>query len=89
VADCSERSMKPIRYQQDTVGLFFECRIGNLDPVLRPQIGSSFRMGTYGWALHGLVCGITATNRIHLVLFGMQNRTFGPIWQPLIRSAFQ
>jgi hypothetical protein len=28
------------------------------------------------------------SSRIHLVLFGMQNRTFGPILQPLIGFSF-
>jgi hypothetical protein len=31
---------------------------------------------------------IAETNGMHLVLFGMQNRTPGPIWQPLIGFSF-
>jgi hypothetical protein len=31
----------------------------------------------------------TETNGIPLVLFGVQNRTFGPIWQPIIGLIFQ
>jgi Kinesin motor domain len=29
------------------------------------------------------------TNMMHLVLFGPQNRTLGPGWQPIIGSSFQ
>jgi hypothetical protein len=32
---------------------------------------------------------VTETNRMHLVLFGMQNRTIGPYWQPFIKCSFQ
>jgi hypothetical protein len=32
---------------------------------------------------------ITETNRIHLVLFGIQDRTFGPYWQPIIGPSSQ
>jgi hypothetical protein len=32
---------------------------------------------------------ITETKRMHLVLFGMQNRTFLPYWQQLVGSPFQ
>jgi hypothetical protein len=32
---------------------------------------------------------ITEANRMHLVLFGMQNRTIGPYWQPLIGFLMQ
>jgi hypothetical protein len=31
---------------------------------------------------------ISGTNMIHLVLFGIQNRTFDPFWQPIIGSSF-
>jgi hypothetical protein len=31
---------------------------------------------------------VTEINRIHLVLFGMQNGTFVPCWQPLMGSTF-
>jgi hypothetical protein len=32
---------------------------------------------------------ITETNMIQLVLFGIQNRTLHPIWQPMIGSSFR
>jgi hypothetical protein len=51
--------------------------------------------------IDGIICGtlspapyqgarsiITETNRIHLVIFGKQHRTWVPIWQPVIRSFF-
>jgi hypothetical protein len=37
----------------------------------------------------GIIAGITETDRMEVVLIGMQNRTFGPYWQPIIGSSLQ
>jgi hypothetical protein len=48
-------------------------------------------VGLLGWramAAHTHKGIDTETNGVHLVLFGMQNSTFVPVWQPLIGSSF-
>jgi hypothetical protein len=48
---------------------------------------SDTHRGSCSWpSLAGLMA---ETNRTQLVLFGMQNRTSAPIWQPLIGSSFR
>jgi hypothetical protein len=44
---------------------------------------------TCRWAGQSQTACITQTNRVHLVPFGMQSRTFGPCWQPIIGCYLQ
>jgi hypothetical protein len=44
--------------------------------------------GNLHWLMVRQPTGIAETNRIQLVLLGMQNRTLVPIWQPSIGSSF-
>jgi hypothetical protein len=50
---------------------YLACRLGHLVWVWWPCMGPVFPV-------------ITETNRICMVIFGRQNRTLVPIWQPLI-----
>jgi hypothetical protein len=61
-------------------------------PIKRGSVGGTLWGGGFSSvqlvALLALFLDITETNRIHSVLIGMQNRTFVPMWQPLIGSSF-
>jgi ABC-type iron transport system FetAB ATPase subunit len=65
--------------------------------LLRSCIGGLLRNKTRVLATHQtsslVIAGdqprAPASTRMHLVLFGMQNRTFGPYWQPSAGSSIQ
>jgi hypothetical protein len=61
---------------------YYVCQIGPLYPIGFTCACSWIRLVTSqdepGRCVHSQTGCITATNRIELVLFGMQNRTFSP-----------